>query len=107
MSSSNPGKRFKRETTLKFSDGSVESYESFRSQFNIHHKMLGWDTHRAGVELYMSLECKAALKVEEVVMNANGMSNITEMWDTLDRAFLHIDHCESKYRQFTESPSSI
>ncbi len=36
----------------------------------------------------MSLECKAALKVEEVVENAKGRSNITEMWDTLDQAFL-------------------
>ncbi len=63
--------------------------------------MLGWDTHRVGIELYMSLEGKAALKVKEVVMNANGMSNVTEMWDALDRAFLPIDHRESKYRQFT------
>ncbi len=63
MSSSNTGKRYKRETNLKFSDGSVKSYESLRSQFNIHHKMLGWDTRRAGVELYVSLEVKAALKV--------------------------------------------
>ncbi len=51
MSSFNTRKRYKRETGLKFSDGSVELYENFRSQFNIHHKMLGWDTHRAGVEL--------------------------------------------------------
>ncbi len=54
ISGFNIGKRYKRETTLKFSDGSVECYESFKSQFNIHHKMLGWDTRRAGVELYMS-----------------------------------------------------
>ncbi len=71
------GKRYKRETNLKFSDGSVEPYESFRSKFNIHHKMLGWDTNRAGMELYMSFEGKAALKLEEVIMNANGTSNIT------------------------------
>ncbi len=62
--------------------------------------MLGWDPNRARIELYMSLEGKAALKVEEVVMNANGMSNVTEMWNALDRAFLPIDHRESKYRQF-------
>ncbi len=48
----------------------------------------------------MSLEGKAALKVEEVIMNANGMSNITEMWKALDCAFLPINHHESKYRQF-------
>ncbi len=100
MNSFNTGKRYKRETNLKFSEGSEDTYESFRSQFNIHHKMLGWDTHRAGIELYMSLEGKAAPKVEEVVMNAEGTSNITEMWNTLDHAFLPIDHCESKYRQF-------
>ncbi len=94
------GKRYKRETNLKFSEGTVEQYESFRSQFNIHHKMLGWDTDRAGIELYMSLEGKAALKVEEVVINTSGMSNVTEMWNALDRAFLPIDHRESKYRQF-------
>ncbi len=97
----NTGKRYKRETTLKFSDVSVECYESFKSQFNIHHKMLGWDTHRAGVELYMSLEGKAALNVEEVVMNADGMSNVTEMWDTIGHAFLLIEHRESHYRQFS------
>ncbi len=28
------------------------------------------------------------------------MSNIDEMWDAVDRAFLPIDHRESKYRQF-------
>ncbi len=63
--------------------------------------MLGWNTHRAGVELYMNLEGKAALKFEEVFMNANGMSNVTEMWDTLDHAFLLIDHRKSNYRQFS------
>ncbi len=94
------GKRYKRETNLKFSEGTVEQYESFRSQNNIHHKMLGWNTNRAGIELYMILEGKPALKVEEVVINARGMSNVTEMWDALDRAFLPIDHHESKYRQF-------
>ncbi len=82
MASFNTGKRYKRETNLKFSEGSMEVYESFRSQFNINHKMLGWDTNRAAIELYMSLEGKAALKVEEVIMNANGTSNIIEMWDT-------------------------
>ncbi len=61
--------------------------------------MLGWDNRRAGVELYMNLEGKAALKVEEVIMNANGISNVTEMWVTLDPAFLSIDLCES--RQFS------
>ncbi len=49
----------------------------------------------------MSVEDKAALKVEEVVMNANGMSKVSKMWDTLYRAFLPIDHHESKYRQFS------
>ncbi len=63
--------------------------------------MLGWDINRAGIELYMSLEGKAALKVEEVVMIVKRMSNIGEMWNALDHAFLPIDHCESKYRQFT------
>ncbi len=63
--------------------------------------MLGWDTNRAGIELYMSLEGKAALKVEEIIMNAQGTSNVAEMWNALDRAFLPIDHHESKYRQFT------
>ncbi len=37
----NTGKRYKRETNLKFSEGTVEKYQSFRGQFNIHHKMLG------------------------------------------------------------------
>ncbi len=93
-------KRYKRETILKFSEGSVDTYESFGSQFNIHHKMLGWDTPRAGIELYMGLAGKAALKVEEFIMNAESTSNIIEMWDALDHAFLPIDHRESKYRQF-------
>ncbi len=48
----------------------------------------------------MSLEGKAALKVEEVVMNAKGTSNLARMWDALDSAFLPIDHRESRYRQF-------
>ncbi len=64
LASDNTGKRDKRETNLKFSEGCVEQYESFRSQFIIHHKMLGWSNDRAGIELYMSLEGKAALKVE-------------------------------------------
>ncbi len=51
----------------------------------------------------MSLEGKAALKVEEVVMNANGTSNLTEMWNAHDHAFLPIDHCESKYKQFAKT----
>ncbi len=101
MSSFNTGKRYKIETSLKFSDGSVELYESFESQFNIHHKLLSWDTRRAGVELYMNLVGKNVQKIEEVIMNANDMSNITEMWDALDHAFLPIDHRESKYRQFS------
>ncbi len=100
MGSFNTGKRSKRETNLKFSETSVELYENFRSQFNIHHKMLGWDTHRAGIELYMSLEGKAALKDKEIIMNVNGTSNITEMWNALDHAFLPINHHESKYKQF-------
>ncbi len=45
------GESYKRETNLKFSECSVESYESFRSQWNIHHRMLCWDDHRAGGEL--------------------------------------------------------
>ncbi len=94
------GKRYKRETNLKFSEDTVEQYESFRSQFNIHHNMLGWDTNRAGIELYKSLEGKAALKVEEVIINTSSTSNVAKMWDALGRAFLPIDHCESKYRQF-------
>ncbi len=52
--------------------------------------MLEFDTKRAGIELYMRLEGKAALKVEEVIMNANGTSNLTEMWRALDHAFLPI-----------------
>ncbi len=56
--------------------------------------MLGWDTNRAGIELYMSLEGKAALKVEEVVMNANSTSDVAEMWNALDHAFLPINHRE-------------
>ncbi len=48
----------------------------------------------------MSLEGKAAMNVEEVVINASGTSNGTEMWEALDRAFLPIDDRESKYRQF-------
>ncbi len=92
VASFNTGKRYKRETNLKFSEGTVDQYESFRSQFNIHHKMLGWDTNRAGIELYMSLEGKAALKVEEIIMNANGTSNVAKMFNSLNRAFLPIDH---------------
>ncbi len=98
VASFNTGKRYKRETNLNFSEGTVEQYESFRSQFNIHHKMLGWDTNRAGIDLYMSFEGKAALKVEEVVMNVNGASDVAEMWNALQHAFLPIDHHESKYR---------
>ncbi len=98
--SDNIGKRYKRETNLKFSEGTVEQYESFRSQFIIHHKMLGWSNDRAGMELYMSLEGKAALKVEEVIMNAKGTSNFSGMWGALDRAFLPINHRESRYRNF-------
>ncbi len=56
MSSFNTGMRYKRKTNLKFSEGSVDAYEIFRSQFNIHHKMLGWDIQRAGIELYMNLD---------------------------------------------------
>ncbi len=59
-----------------------------------------WDNKTAGIELCMNLEGKAALEVEEVVMNANRTSNLIEMWNALDSAFLPIDHCESKYRQF-------
>ncbi len=62
--------------------------------------MLRLSDDRAGIELDMSLEGKAALKVEEVVMNAKGMSDLVRMWDTLDHAFLPIDHHESRYRQF-------
>ncbi len=62
--------------------------------------MLDWDTKRAGIELYLSLEGKHALKVDEVIMNSNGTSHITEMWNALDHAFLSIDHTELKYTQF-------
>ncbi len=48
----------------------------------------------------MIFEGKAALKVEEVVMNANSTSNIAEMWNALECAFLPIDHRESRYWQF-------
>ncbi len=82
----NTGKRYKRETTLKFTEGSVETYESFRGQFNIHRKMLGWDNYRTAVELYMSLEGTAALKVE-VVENADSTGNVSDMWEALDHAF--------------------
>ncbi len=99
-SSLNTGKRYKRETSLKFSEGSVEIYESFRSQFNIHQKMLGWDDCRTAVELCMSLEGKAALKVEEVVVNADSTGNVSDIWEALDCTFLPIDHSESKYRRF-------
>ncbi len=48
----------------------------------------------------MSLEGKAALKVEEVIMDAKGTSNLAGLWDNIDRAFLFINHHESRYRQF-------
>ncbi len=38
----------------------------------------------------MSLEGKASLKVKEAVMNANGMSNLTEMWNALDQKVAEI-----------------
>ncbi len=38
----------------------------------------------------MSLEDKAALKVEEVVVNADSAGNVSDMWESLDRAFLPI-----------------
>ncbi len=60
--------------------------------------MFGWDDRRTGIELYMGLEGKSALKVEEVVTKANSTSNITKLWDALDHAFLPIDHHELKYR---------
>ncbi len=53
---------------------------------------------RDDIELYMNLEGKATLKVEEVAMNAEGTSDYTGMWDALDHAFLPIDHHESRYR---------
>ncbi len=48
----------------------------------------------------MSLEGKAAQKVEEVVLNAGNTGNVFDMWKDLDSAFLPIDHSESKYRRF-------
>ncbi len=98
MNNLNIGKRYKRETTLKFSEGSVETYETFRSQFNIHRKVLGWNDYRTAVELYMSLEGKAALKVEEVIENAVSTGNISDIWEALDRAFLTIYPNGLKYR---------
>ncbi len=50
----------------------------------------------------MSLEDKATLKVEKVIMNANRMSNLPKMWNALESACLPMDHCESKYRQFAK-----
>ncbi len=90
----NTRKRYKRETTLKFSEGYVETYESFRSQFNIHRMILGWDIYRTVVELYVSLEGKAAQKVEEVVLNAGSTGNLFDMWKALNHAFLPINHSE-------------
>ncbi len=79
VANSNTGKRYKRKTDLKFSEGSLEEYESFKSQFIVHHKMLDWDTNRAGIELYVSLQGKAALNVEEVAMNAKSTSDLSGM----------------------------
>ncbi len=62
--------------------------------------MLGWDDHRTAVELYMSLEGEAALKVEEVIENADSTGNVSNIWEALDNAFLPIDNSESKYRRF-------
>ncbi len=62
--------------------------------------MLGWDDHSTEVELFMSLEGKAALKVEEVVENADSTRNVSDMCEALDHASLPIDHSESKYRLF-------
>ncbi len=53
------------------------------------------------IELYMSLEGQAALKVEEVVESSDGMMDVTKMWEALDRALLLIDYRESRYRQFS------
>ncbi len=91
MSSLGTGSRYKRDTTLKFSEGTVDQYKSFRTQFNITQEMLNWNLQKAGVELYMSLEGKAAIKVESVVRNAKGKPNIAEMWKALNLAFLPID----------------
>ncbi len=56
--------------------------ESFR---NIHRRMLCWDDRRAGIELYMSLEGKIALKVEEAVENHDGsMGHGERMTEYLD-----------------------
>ncbi len=62
--------------------------------------MLGWDTIRPGIELYRIHEGKAALKVEEVIINASGTSNVAEMLVALNHALLPIDPCQSKYAQF-------
>ncbi len=48
----------------------------------------------------MSLEGKAALKVEEVVESPDGSMHITKMLEVLDRAFLPIDYRELRYKQF-------
>ncbi len=63
--------------------------------------MLGWDDSRTAIELYMSLEGKAALKIEEVIENDDSTWNFTKMWEALDHAFLPINYSESKYRRFT------
>ncbi len=62
--------------------------------------MLGWDDHKTGIELYISIEGKSAMKVEEVVANADSTWNVTDMWTALDHAFLPIDHHKPKYKQF-------
>ncbi len=48
----------------------------------------------------MSLEGKAAQKVEEIFLNAGSTGNVFDMCKALDHAFLPIDHSESKYKRF-------
>ncbi len=62
--------------------------------------MLRCDDYRTAVKSYMSLEGKAALKVKEVVVNADSTGNVSDLWEALYHAFLPIDHSESKYRRF-------
>ncbi len=62
----------------------MKSFRSFRSQWNIHHRILFWDDYRAAIKRYMRLEGKAALNVEEVVESFDGTCDVTKMWESLD-----------------------
>ena len=81
-----PSHRFKKLSTVKFSDGTRAEYESFRDSIRSQAAVMEWTHREFGQEVFMSLSGKAADRIR--TMSDADKCNGEKLLARLNEAFL-------------------